>query len=480
MELCKPNSENDPEFAEKIKKWEEAFVFPNKLESFIKNLKEQSFPIPGEEFLELIDKFIEDLDVEEDEFLIKSTQIIGGQEFEANMHAIKKRSESEVKNLAEKVELEIEDGPEREKFSSEKKEFEKILTKARKNQLEIKAEKKIIEKKYNNTEFRIEIDDELIEKGAHAVKKSFPKYMNGIAIASIAFIFGLAILAVWCPGCTFESTHMGELTTIETTEIISDTETQTTTIVVDKSGISFKEDSNGKNSSNQDLVFSNNGVIGNPYAMILESNIMMILVSTFVAPLAARILKEKFDIDITEKQINMIASDGMKAVTMYSREADKLRDANGHIPRKYQKTLRNKAFNALRENYDEKKYRDLVANIGVQIFDKAIEDAVQSGRLERFPLEKKQVEELIKQSIDATPQIVEWYKLDENVKDMFIEGNIRRLLQNTGANRWSHNALESVFDAEITKRVLGAALVQKENMFKRCAKPLSKIHQHCN
>jgi hypothetical protein len=178
----------------------------------------------------------------------------------------------------------------------------------------------------------------------------------------------------------------------------------------------------------------------------------------------SRVLKEKFDIDLTEKQVDMIMNDGIKSVTMYANEADKLRDANGYIPRKYQKTLRDKAFNSLRENYNDEKYADLAASVGAQVFDKAIENAVTSGKLERFPLEKKQIEELIKQCIDATPQIVEWQKLDEKAKNTFIDGNIRKILQNTGIDGWSYKALENVFDAEINKRLLGAVLILKDNV----------------
>lgn len=50
----------------------------------------------------------------------------------------------------------------------------------------------------------------------------------------------------------------------------------------------------------------------------------------------------------------MVMEDGIKSVTMFAKEADKLRGSDGHIPRKYQKTLRDKVFTALRENYTEK------------------------------------------------------------------------------------------------------------------------------
>ncbi len=193
----------------------------------------------------------------------------------------------------------------------------------------------------------------------------------------------------------------------------------------------------------------------------------MILISTFVAPVATRVIKEKFDIDVTEKQISMLMQDGIKSVTMFVKEADKLRDVNGHIPRKYQKTLRDKVFTALRENYDVVKYKEITANVGGQIFEKVIESAVASGKLEKFPLEKKQVEELIKQSIDATPAIVEWQKLDEKTKNIFIDGNIRKLLQNTGINGWSYKALENIFDAETNKRLVNVALFGKDTIIEK-------------
>ena len=448
----------DPDYPEKIKIWKKTFDFPKKLNDFIQKLKIQPLPISAKTFLELVDDFIDELNINEDEFLITSTQKIGGQGFQIDFETIELRSESEINTLTNNIQAKSTIPTEyKTRFEKDKEIFKKTMKEAKKIQLEIKAEKKIIEKKYDNTKLKFEIDEEIVKAGTQAVKKAFPQYMNVIAISSIVVILGLVILSVWCPGCTFESSAVGNLNTIETVKKISNTETRTTTTIIDTS----KDNSNSTGKpTGMPLI----GFVGNPYTKILESNVVMVLVSTFVAPMAARVLKEKFDIDVTEKQISMIANDGIKSVTMYANEADKLRDVSGYIPRKYQKILRDKAFNSLRKNYDDKKYKDLVANVGAQVFDKAIENAVRSGRLERFPLERKQVEELIIQSIDAAPQIVEWQNLDEDVKNTFIEGNIRKLLQNTGTNRWSHKALESVFDAEISKRILGGALVQKNKL----------------
>ncbi len=463
MASCEPRIEEDPDYAEKTIIWKKAFSFPTKLTEFVKKLKTHSLPVPAEKYLKLVDDFIKGLQVDNDEFLIKNTQNIGGQEYKIDSETIEIRAESEINLLVKDIKDKSNAPPEyKSRFETDTEIFIKTMKDAKTDELEIKAEKKIIEKKYNNTKLEFDIDEELVKKGAKAVKKMFPKYMNGIAIGSIIAILGLVILSVWCPVCTFESAADG-LKTVETVEISENGNTKTTTIDV--------YDEPQPTSKLIEIPFLGtieiplSGYIGNPYTQILESNVVVILISTFVAPVAAKLLKEKFDIDVTEKQVDMIVNDGIKSVTMYSNEADKLRDANGHIPRKYQKTLRDKAFNALRENYDNKKYKELAANVGAQIFDKAIENAVTSGRLERFPLEKKQVEELIKQSIDAVPAVVEWQKLDEQVKITFIDGNIRKLLQNTGINGWSYKALETVFDAEVSKRILGAALVQKDSLF---------------
>lgn len=202
----------------------------------------------------------------------------------------------------------------------------------------------------------------------------------------------------------------------------------------------------------------------NPYTQILESNVMMVLVSTIVAPVAARILKDRFDIDVEAKQIAMIMSDGIKSVTAYTKEADKIRDRSGHIPRKYQKVLRNKAFQIMKDNYGQDKYKELVGNVGAQVFDKAIEDAVAKGKLEKNPFKKGQLEVIMKQSIDALPQIVTWKDLDEEVKHTFIAGNVTKLLQNMGAEGLAYDQLENAFDEEISKRLISAAIADKEGL----------------
>lgn len=62
---------------------------------------------------------------------------------------------------------------------------------------------------------------------------------------------------------------------------------------------------------------------------------------------------------------------------------------------------------------------------------------------------------------------MEWQKLDDQAKTTFIDGNIRKLLQNTGVNGWSYKALENIFDAEVSKRLVNAALLEKDNLLQQ-------------
>ena len=433
--------------------WNKGFDYPDRLKNFISSLEEQIRKdniVPADKYMRQIDDFIKESQIDKDEFLIKETENIGGQSFTVNSDAVMARAENESDELRKEIlgNINNDSKPEskiiqkiKDNFTSNQELFKKTLRDAKKNQLEVKAEKKILKKKYNIAQMKFEIDTELVKKGAHAVKKNFPQYMNIIAGGSIGIILVLVTMSLLCIGCTNETILTEEVGTVEP-------------------GVEEIPEEGPKNIRTQTI-------LKNPATEVLESEIMMILISTFVAPVATRVIKEKFDIDVTEKQINMVMQDGIKSVTMFAKEADKLRDSNGHIPRKYQKTLRDKAFTALRENYDGAKYRDVVANVGGQVFEKAIESAVASGKLEKFPLEKKQVENIIKQSIDATPAIVEWQQLDEKAKNIFIDGNIRKLLQNTGINGWSYKALESIFDAETNKRLVNAALIGKDSIIEQ-------------
>jgi len=105
--------------------------------------------------------------------------------------------------------------------------------------------------------------------------------------------------------------------------------------------------------------------------------------------------------------------------------------------------------------------------VGSQIFEKAIERAVESDKLERFPLEMAQVENIIKQSIDALPQIVEWKNLNDNVKNAFLGNHVKRLMANVGVEGWAHTALEGIFDAEVNKRILAAAIADEKKLLKK-------------
>lgn len=198
---------------------------------------------------------------------------------------------------------------------------------------------------------------------------------------------------------------------------------------------------------------------------ILESEFILVLISLVIAPYFTKMLKEKYDIHIEESQIAMIMTDGLNSVKMYSKEARNLRDPKtGKIDEVNQRKLRNLAFASLESNYDPQKYKQLVANVGAQVFEKAIEKAVETDKIERFPFEKAQVEEIIKQAIDATPQILTWKDLDPKMKEAFVDGHIRRLLKNVGVEGWAYGVLENVFESEANKRFLAAAVANKNQL----------------
>jgi transcription initiation factor TFIIIB Brf1 subunit/transcription initiation factor TFIIB len=199
---------------------------------------------------------------------------------------------------------------------------------------------------------------------------------------------------------------------------------------------------------------------------ILNSNFMVVLTSTVIAPMITRVMKEKFDIDIDASKISMLFKDGIKAVNQYQKLADKLRDKNGNISDDNKKKLRDLAYTSMKDSFDVQKYKDVISSTGAQIFDKAIEHAVKKNWIDNKPIEKDQVEALIKQSIDAYPQIVEWKNLDPEVKDVFVDGHIQRLIKNAGLDGWGKAALDNIFDAEVSNRLVQAALLDQKDLTK--------------
>lgn len=197
---------------------------------------------------------------------------------------------------------------------------------------------------------------------------------------------------------------------------------------------------------------------------ILKSQFMLAIVGGVISPVVVRFLKERYDIQIEEGQVSMIMTDAIKAVKLYQNEADKLRNKDGYIPDDYQKKLRDLAFESIRTTYTAEKYKDLVASVGSQVFEKAIEEAVARNWIERFPLEKEEVESIISQTIDALPQIVEWKNLDDDVKIAFLDGHVKRLLANVGLDGWGRVKLDEIFDAEVNKRLLAAAIADGKGL----------------
>ena len=107
--------------------------------------------------------------------------------------------------------------------------------------------------------------------------------MNAIAGGSIGIILGLVVMSSLCVGCSEEI------------------------ILVEDGGQA--EPRTNKVLENDQAERRTETILKNPATEVLESEIIMILISTFVTPVATRVIKERFDIDVTEKQISMVMQD---------------------------------------------------------------------------------------------------------------------------------------------------------------------------
>jgi hypothetical protein len=199
---------------------------------------------------------------------------------------------------------------------------------------------------------------------------------------------------------------------------------------------------------------------------ILNSQFMLALIGGVIAPFIVSQVKQRFDIQIEQSQVEMIMKDAIGAVKLYQNEANKLRDKEGKLSPEDQTKLRDLAFDSIKTNYDPQRYKEVISSVGAQVFDRGIEEAVKRGWIERFPLEKQQVEAIIQQSIDAVPQIVEWKNLDESVKKSFLDGHVKRLLANLGLEGWGLTQMNEIFEAEVNKRLAAAAIADAEGIVK--------------
>lgn len=381
---------------------------------------------------------------------------LSGEEEGKELVIDKKIDEKKIESLAKaEVESLLKDVGKNELYKvmgeEEKKTFRNLLTSFKKDRLFVQANQ-ILAKlsiddyharyygkdKEERKKRKIKTLDEVLEnkdsKGNvkdAAKKKSFGGYMSAIAIAGILALGALLAMSMVCAsaGAFFCGTeHQPELNPDGTQRMVG-----------------------GVRQTIQ--------VPGNVPLQILESQFMLALIGGVIAPIVVRVLKEKYDINIEEGQIAMIMTDAVRAVKLYQNEANRLRNKDGKIPAKYQEKLRDLAFDSIKSSYDLNKYKSLIASVGAQVFDKAIDEAVKKNWLETYPLEKKQVEELISQSIDALPQIVEWKDLDEEVKVAFIDGHVRRLLSTLKIEGWALEQLTGMFDAEVSRRLVAAALI---------------------
>lgn len=332
----------------------------------------------------------------------------------------KKKIEINTEKINSVVEEEVKEFEEFSKklTGKEKTAFDEIIKKCKENEVMFEAKSRKIKEDLETKEITAEMEKEGSTK---AQKAKFSNYMNYIAGITLAVIGTLMILSIGCVEwnlCTVDS---------------------------------------------------------NPYIQILESNFFMVLVGTVVGPIVSKYLKEKYDIQIKAEQIAMITQDAVKTVSMYTKAANELRDDDGKLPEGEKKKLQDLALTSIKENFGDDKFNELLTSLSGQAFKKAIDYAVAQKYIESFPLEQKQVEKIIKQSIDAVPYIIDWKEKDPKVKETFIRGYVKGLLQNTGANGWAYNALEGVFDAEVNKRIAAAAVADARGMIDKKEKdPMKK------
>lgn len=448
--------------------WNESFGYIIELQNFQDNIteifnvdKNEQEEIKFNIYQKYRDAFILKLEQQEDsdvKLLKLMDNEIGNQKYDIDTQAIKNRSIKESENIVEEI-ITNNSGE-----TTNKKELEDNIQKFKEKEIKLLAQTKIIEKKYDKASIenkKYNLDGAIESAAAHL--KKYPKWMDRIAIAGIFGILILMFFSITCPiGCsTSEFEINGNWKFLENPFFIKISEVASSVTILENKTLFGP---NNELTKIELTTTTNPSEIRNPYREILESNIMYVLISTVIAPIVAKTLKQKYDINIEEKQISMIISDGIKATSMYTNEADKLRNSDGKIPRKYQEALRAKAFKSIKTNYEPDKYKELISSVGSQIFDKAIENAVETKKINSFPLEKKQVKEIIKQAIDATPKIIKWKDLSSDAKASFINGNIRSLLQNTGAEGWAYDALESEFDAEISNRIIAVQLAVKHGI----------------
>jgi len=321
----------------------------------------------------------------------------------------KERIEIDIKKVNEVILDEISAFDEISKgFNGKEKElFDKTIRKCKENEIMFEARSRQIKEELETKNITANMKEDGSRK---AEKTKFSNYMNYIAGSTLVVIGILMILSIGCVEwklCTVES---------------------------------------------------------NPYIQILESNFFMVLVGTVVGPIVSKYLKEKYDIRIKAEQIAMITQDAIKTVSLYSKAANELRNDDGKIPEEQKEKLQNLALSSIKDNFGDDKYNELLASLSGQAFKKAIEYAVAQKYIESFPLEQQQVEKIVKQSLDAVPSIIDWKEKNPKVKETFIRGYVKSLLQNTGANGWAYNALEGVFDAEVNKRLAAAAIADARGM----------------
>lgn len=218
------------------------------------------------------------------------------------------------------------------------------------------------------------------------------------------------------------------------------------------------------------LVFLSVGLVGiypdvsDAATNILNSEFMIVMTSTVIFPVVTRVFKEKYDVEIKTEQLNMLYKDSMGAVTQYHSLARKLRDENGHISESDKGKLQSLAIQSLKDNISLQNHKELVATAGSEIYARVIEKTLDNEKERKLPIQKKQIEELIKQSITAYPEIIRWSSLDDEMKHTFVEGHLKQLLKTFKITNWGTQTLTTMFDAEVGKRMAQALLLDSKGL----------------
>jgi hypothetical protein len=187
---------------------------------------------------------------------------------------------------------------------------------------------------------------------------------------------------------------------------------------------------------------------------LLNSNLVLTLIGAVVVPWFAKAAKDKVGLDISESEVAELLGAVRTAAELTRKEYDKYRDADGRIGAKG-KEAKAYAIENIKSILGQEKYVKIVKRVGFQFIDKAIDEYVSSEWQERYKIEKDLIKELVKDTIDAIPQVKEWDNLSIEKREKLIEEsvtNLEQLLDQVGIQGWGRNVLITYIKGELNRR----------------------------